>query len=456
MPPLLLLVHAWRLAGWMGMHGPLLETWQKLKAGDCCLLLTPLATDGRSAPGLQGFEPLDSPGLSADQKLAFFEAVFSFPDSPAAFPAWRAALAPPVPGLRVERQALRSFSQLAGKSVAGFKLRPFTHEAAVPSVGQQPGSEDANGGSGGSSAIVSGRTAGAQQSGGQLAALASAPDSAAAAATSNSTQRGHTALTGLDPAAVRELLHRHNVSVLLTVRRNAVKEALSWHKARDLGVSQFNELRAARAAQAGGSSRSSSSKADSRSGLLLSDGKPAKDGGGARAAAASRQAAAQRLLQAAAEQEAAQLAACAGDKAHPADKPSSSSSSSSSSHISGSRAGSPGAATQQAAHVDIPRLLHWLAYTDRVNAELRAAVAYYGRPTLTIWYEDFLADPLGQARRAAEFIGVPPAALAQLQPSSKFRKAGPDALRDSVANFGVRAAACGNGTAAWLELPSIE
>lgn len=387
MPPLLLLVHAWRLAGWMGMHGPLLETWQKLKAGDCCLLLTPLATDGRSAPGLQGFEPLDSPGLSADQKLAFFEAVFSFPDSPAAFPAWRAALAPPVPGLRVERQALRSFSQLAGKSVAGFKLRPFTHEAAVPSVGQQPGSEDANGGSGGSSAIVSGRTAGAQQSGGQLAALASAPDSAAAAATSNSTQRGHTALTGLDPAAVRELLHRHNVSVLLTVRRNAVKEALSWHKARDLGVSQFNELRAARAAQAGGSSRSSSSKADSRSGLLLSDGKPA---------------------------------------------------------------------TQPAAHVDIPRLLHWLAYTDRVNAELRAAVAYYGRPTLTIWYEDFLADPLGQARRAAEFIGVPPAALAQLQPSSKFRKAGPDALRDSVANFGVRAAACGNGTAAWLELPSIE
>lgn len=375
-------------------------------------------------PPPQGFEPLDSPGLSANQKLAFFEAVFSFPASPAAFPAWRASLAPPVPGLRVERQAVRSFSQLAGKSVAGFKLRPFTHDASLPSAGQLPGSEGgAGGGQTGASSSASGDSASMQQSGDQPAPVASAPTQGSSSSSNSggSTQRGHTALTGLDPAAVRELLHRHNVTVLLTVRRNAVKEALSWHKARDLGVSQFNELRAARAAAAGATS-GSGSKASSTG----SHGQPL------------RKAEAQRLLRAANGDAAAQLAARA-DEAAPATNASPSGGSGSTIQVSDSRTGSLGAAAQGAVQVDIPRLLHWLNYTTRVNADLRAAVAYYGRPTLTVWYEDFLADPLGEARKAAAFIGMPTAAVAQLQPSAKFHKAGPDALQDSVANFGVRA-----------------
>lgn len=228
---------------------------------------------------------------------------------------------------------------------------------------------------------------------------------------------------------MRELLHRHNVSVLLTLRRNAVKEALSWHKARDLGVSQFNELRAARAAQAGSSGGEAGG---------VANGRPLGDGG----AQASRQAVSQRLLQAAVANEAAQLAAGA-DEATPAGARASGSQASGSG--AGSLDGSPtvGSMPQPVVQVDIPRLLHWLNYTARVNAELRAAVAYYGRPTLTVWYEDFLADPLGEARRAAAFIGVPPAAVAQLRPSAKFRKAGPDALQDSVANFGVRRHRCG-------------
>jgi hypothetical protein len=38
---------------------------------------------------------------------------------------------------------------------------------------------------------------------------------------------------------VRQLLERQGVRVVLTLRRNALLEALSWHRARDLGVSQF-------------------------------------------------------------------------------------------------------------------------------------------------------------------------------------------------------------------------
>lgn len=266
-----------------------------------------------------------------------------------------------------------------------------------------------------------------QQSGDQPASVVSAstPVSSSSSNSSGSAQRGHTALTGLNPAAVRELLHRHNVTVLLTVRRNAVKEALSWHKARDLGVSQFNELRAARAAAAGGSG------SGSRASSTGSNGQP------------PRKAEAQRLLRAANGNAAVQLAARA-DEAAPATNASPGGGGGSTSQVSGSRTGSPRAAAPAAVQVDIPRLLHWLNYTTRVNADLRAAVAYYGRPTLTVWYEDFLADPLGEARRAAAFIGVPPAAVAQLLPSAKFHKAGPDALHDAVANFGVRAGGFAN------------
>lgn len=309
-----------------------------------------------------GFEPLDFPGLSAQQKLAFLEATFAFPAAPAGHAAWRAALTPPLPGLRVDRQALRSFAQLAHKSVSGFKLRPYV-------LSDEP-----------QAALLANHSstgAGASASAGAAAAAA-----AEAAAASAGRPGGHTALTGLDPAALRALLQRHNVSVLLTQRRNVLKEALSWHRARDLGVSQFTAIRAARAA--GGSVSSSSMSSRSVGGVRGSAGSAGSAGAG----------------------------------------------------------GSGGGAGQGLLAVDIPRLRHWLDYTARVNAELRRAAQYYGRPTLTVWYEDFLADPLREARRAAAFVGVPEAEVAALALSSKFRKAGPDAIQELVSNYGVRRVGC--------------
>lgn len=76
-----------------------------------------------------GFEPLDSPGLSPTQKLAFLEAAWTFPPTPQEFPQWRRELIPS-PHIRVNRTLVRHFEQLSGKTVAGLKLRPY-----VPDLG---------------------------------------------------------------------------------------------------------------------------------------------------------------------------------------------------------------------------------------------------------------------------------------------------------------------------------
>lgn len=298
-----------------------------------------------------GFEPLDVAGLTPEQKVEFLSATFSFPRTAAAWPAWRAALAPSVPGLRVDHKALRSYDQLEGKSVAGFKLRPYM-------LG-----ESAQGSGGG---VESGSASSRDSN--------SSTEAAAAAAGSS---RGHTAMTGLSPIVVRELLHRHNVSVVLTVRHNLVKEALSWHKARDLGISQFQAIKA------GGKATSGSRSSEGTAHVGGSSGDARQP------------------------QQAQQVHRAAGS------------------------------ASTSMVTVDIPRVLHWLNYTVRVNEELRRAVAYYNRPNLTVWYEDFLADPLGEARRVAAFIGVSPADVAALQLSSKFKKAGPDAIQGWMANYRV-------------------
>ena len=52
-------------------------------------------------------------------------------------------------------------------------------------------------------------------------------------------------MTGLDPEALKAVLDRHNVTVVLTHRANALKEALSWYRARERGVSQFHREQAA-------------------------------------------------------------------------------------------------------------------------------------------------------------------------------------------------------------------
>lgn len=186
---------------------------------------------------IPGFEPLDADGLSPAQKLAFLQATFAFPKSPADYPAWRDALAPPgMPGLRMERGALRRWAQLAGKTVSGFKMRPY---------------------------VLGGGSSSGAAAGGAAAASA-AIDAAADGGSSNASgSHGHTAMTGLDPATVRDLLHRHNVSVVLTLRHDTLREALSWHKARDLGVSQFTARAASRAAAGEGAAGQGDGRAPS-------------------------------------------------------------------------------------------------------------------------------------------------------------------------------------------------
>ena len=174
--------------------------------------------DGVFVPG---FEPLEIDAVSAAQKLAFMDAVWRVPRAPAEFPAWRDALLP-VPGIRVNRTAVRDFAAVEARDYrfAGFKLRPYA----------------ADGGSHGGSGFVD-----------FLAAFLDDDDEGG-----HSRRRGLRAapnnrpgMTGLDPAALKAALDRHNVTVVLTQRANALKEALSWYRARERGVSQFHREHAA-------------------------------------------------------------------------------------------------------------------------------------------------------------------------------------------------------------------
>ncbi|KAI3429348.1 hypothetical protein D9Q98_005443 [Chlorella vulgaris] len=260
-----------------------------------------LATD--PSVFVPGFEPLDFPGITAAQKTAFIDAAFTFPRNAAAFISWRQEL---MQAKRVDRSKLTTFSQLAGKTVAGFKMRPYT---LASSSSNSSGNSSAGGSTG---------------------------------------SRMHTAASGLSPSEIKALLDKYDVSLIVTLRRNRLKEALSWYKARELGINQFQLQRGGR--------RMQTATVDNVS-----------LGGGIKV------------------------------------------------------------------HIDIGKLRRWLQYTDVVNAALRQAVADSGRPALTVWYEDFLEDPLGQARRAATFIGVPHGGR-RLRASSKFSKAGPDAISDWVVN----------------------
>jgi hypothetical protein len=302
---------------------------------------------------IPGFEPLDFPGLSAAAKTAFMEAVFTFPPSEAQHAGWRREV---LRGKRIDRSQLADHAQLANKTVAGFKMRPYTLD-----------------GDGGSPGDLGGK----RSDGGNRSRL-------------------HTAATGISPAVLKALLDRYNVSVVLTLRRNRLKEALSWYKARALGINQFQ-------GKAKGAKASASSAAAAEDGLESGPGQEPQP------------------LQ---------------------DAP---------------KAGSAGAevlAGGGKVAVNVTAVRGWLAYTEAVNAALRRAVVAAQRPTLTVWYEDFLDDPLGQAQRAAAFVGAPNGGRG-VTPTSKFRKAGPDAIHDWVENFQVRGQGV-QATLAWISgLPVV-
>ena len=82
-------------------------------------------------------------------------------------------------------------------------------------------------------------------------------------------------------------------------------------------------------------------------------------------------------------------------------------------------------------------LLAQVRYVEYANTLLREAADFFGRPTLTIWYEDFQRDPGGELRRAAEFVGSAAggAELAAAAGATRFSKASSGRLRQDVANW---------------------
>lgn len=166
-----------------------------------------------------GFEPLDTKTASPEAKLSFLTHVFSPPSPPA--PSALCPVAPssssqssntshihtasltaaastaltrqwvhklvdaPAGGLRLNKTRIRIAmqpSQLQGLRAIGFKMRPYT-----------------------------GRDL-------------------------NAT---HTAMSGLDPHQVRELFDHRAVQVIAITRHDSFRQALSWYKAREAGLRQF-------------------------------------------------------------------------------------------------------------------------------------------------------------------------------------------------------------------------
>lgn len=325
-----------------------------------------------------GFEPLDAPGLSPAQKLAFMEAAFTFPATPTAFAAWRRELLP-APHIRVNRTLVRDFGQLEGKTVAGFKLRPYagagnqSHTAMTG--GREPLLLPAIWKKSSDCVRWPGRPAG-WLAGWEAEVL---PCSRACSfSCGNATLRPALFPSGLDPAAVRALLRRYNVSLLLTLRRNRVKEALSWYKARELGLRwAAAELELAflarefflssapgvlgSSAVSAGHERGLAQKCTNTEMLMSLVGRQFN------AVKAQRHLGVPQLLQ---------------GPAAPGPQP-------------------PQHPPAGPVAVNVTALLGWLAYVDWVNGALLNATVAFQRPKLTIFYEDFLADPLSVVAEAA-------------------------------------------------------
>lgn len=230
------------------------------------------------------------------------------------------------------------------------------------------------------------------------------------------------------------------MTLLVTLRRNTVKEALSWYKARELGVNQFAAAREQRGQQR-------RQRPQQGPGVLGSSGATLAEGRAQEAGATPEQLELGLL-------EGALTGNGMGNSTASSIVGSGSIRRSSGSGASGrgartlsealpaaggapAAAGSSGAAAaapMAAVAVNVTQLLGWLNYTEHVNQQLRSAVRSFQRPTLEIYYEDFLSDPLGTVGAAARFIGADPTPL---RPSAYFTKQAPDSLQDAVANFQV-------------------
>ena len=157
------------------------------------------------------FEPLEHSSLTEGDKLAYMETVWNLPSSRGRFPAWKRSLERHSESYKwmLDPPAVQDYDDVKGKTVAGFKMRPFVrskrHRGEVEFIKTRrqippifPWLERA------------------------------APDA-----------HMYPGMLRLSPRELRRVFRRHNVTIVLMHREDRMAEALSWYRAREVGASQF-------------------------------------------------------------------------------------------------------------------------------------------------------------------------------------------------------------------------
>jgi len=157
------------------------------------------------------FEPLEHSKLSSDDKLAYMRAVWSLPTSPGRFPAWKRSLERHSASYKwmSDTSVVETFEDVEGKSVAGFKMRPFVR--AKGRKGEVEFSKRRR------------------------------PIPLLLPSLERASPDGHMypGMLRLAPRELRRVLSKNNVTVVMMKREDQVAEALSWYRAREAGASQF-------------------------------------------------------------------------------------------------------------------------------------------------------------------------------------------------------------------------
>ena len=288
-----------------------------------------------------GFEPLEVENMTGDDKLAYMDHVFSLP-------------APPTPGAATLSAFLGDpwhREDAAFRAIPGNPMRLY-HDAAP--------------------------TASVRASGFKFRPF----------------DGRRTGLRGVDRARLRALLHAHDVSIVLSTRLNTLKTAVSWYRARELGLNQFH------------------ARGPTNASLRMLT-----------------------TLQQPRGEEAAE-----GEAPDAIVLPSGAASIPSIPLLPSSDGSS------RAAWFNLTTFDRWLHFVESTDRALVAAVTYFNRPTLTVAYERLAADPVTAIGEVAAFVGVPARpgregvagkSLGEMpvRPSARFVKSGSDRLRDMIANF---------------------
>ena len=132
-----------------------------------------------------GFEPLEVENATANQKVDFINMTFNLPSSEDDHRVWLQDIfsLSESAGFRLYKDKLPTYEEILETKASGFKVRPYWGK--------------------------------------------------------------HTGFRDLNLYKVKQLLDDHNVSIILTTRYNTLKSAISWYRARENGLNQFQLTRSA-------------------------------------------------------------------------------------------------------------------------------------------------------------------------------------------------------------------